>query len=380
MALGNLLAVLAREYPNGVSFEPLAVRLLRKRVEIESWQIEGLKAKMFQLNNGLWFSREMISDNGTFSEFEGRALEWLKDHGCFSVVRLFEEFSGVLRHMDTPEACAALLQHLEFNVAVRGGGGWFCFLSPQSLDDCLTTVSKKITEWLEEAGGTLACNEIEQTVPYLSAEALENVRMRLLPHIHRAEVGEVACWHSTESIALPEDFSEKLTTAVDTLVGLDEKVTARNLEFALNILYRMHFRKEHFLLDNDVFMRICESHYLGGNDVFSDSKKRRMRATDLAGRSKRTRSPNTRFCSLGVPIGAELVCTKHSHISCIVFDDINKVEYNGKVWSISTLANHLLGGFSANGFCCFSYRGEVLWDMRSRLESKTNKGTLSAKE
>jgi hypothetical protein len=69
-----------------------------------------------------------------------------------------------------------------------------------------------------------------------------------------------------------------------------------------------------------------------------------------------------------VPIGAELVFTKDSHITCTVLDDSNQVGYDGKAWSISALVTHLLGVSSANGFCYFSYEGEVLWDRRLRLE------------
>ena len=53
-----------------------------------------------------------------------------------------------------------------------------------------------------------------------------------------------------------------------------------------------------------------------------------------------------------------------------MLDDINQVEYDGNAWSISSLAMHLLGGSSANGFCFFSYEGEVLWDRRLRLEQE----------
>lgn len=367
MAVSNLLAALARERPNGVSFDPMALRLLRQIVSLEDWQIEDLKAAMFQFGNGLWFTREMISDDGTLLAFEGQALEWLKGHGCFSVVRLFEGFCGVLRHIDTPEVCAAFLQHLGFKVAVRGTGGCFCFQPPPGLDDSLATISKTIAGWLEEADGTLTCNEIEQAMPHLTAEALDSIRVHFLPEIHKAEVGDVPCWRSTESITLPEDFSEKLTTIVDTLVGLEENVTARNLEFALNLFYRIHFRKEHFLLDSDVFMRVCAKHYQGGKDAFPDSKKFRIRAADSADKGKRVRSPNTRFRSLGVPHGAKLVFTKNSHIACIVLDDVNQVEYDGAAWSISALAIHLLGVSSVNGFLYFSYEGETLWERRLRL-------------
>ncbi|MFH1744055.1 MAG: hypothetical protein ABIH23_34055 [bacterium] len=368
MTTAELLAALARECPNGVSFDPLAVRLLRQKVPFEDWQIEDLKAAMFQLGSGLWLSHEMISDDESRLAFEGQAKEWLTEYGCFSVERLFEDFYGVLRNIATPEVCAAFLRHLGFTVAAWGKGGHFCFLSPPNLDDNLAAISETIAKWLEEADGTLTFNEIEQAMPYLTAEVLESIRVHFLPEVHEAEVGGVPCWRSTESITLPEDFSEKLTTVVDTLVALDEKVTVAKLEFALNLLYRTRLREEYALLNNDTFMRACAKHYQGGSDVFPNKKKPSVKANGWSMPGRRVRSPNTRFRSLGVPIGAELVFTKDSHITCVVLDDINQVEYDGKAFAISTLAMHLLGVSPANGFCHFIYGRETLWERRLRLE------------
>lgn len=380
MTTAELLAALARECPNGVSFDPMAVRLLRQKAPFEDWQIEDLKAAMFQLGSGLWFSREMISDDESWLAFEGQAMEWLIEHGCFSVERLFEDFCGVLCHIATPEDCAAFLRHLGFTVAVWGKGGYFCSQPPPCLDDSLAAISETIAGWLEEADGTLTFHEMEQVMPHLTAEALESIRVHFLPEVHEAEVGGVPCWRSAEAIPLPEDFAEKLTTVVDTLVALDEKLSAAKLEFALNLFYRIRLREEYALLDNDTFMRVCAKHYQGGNDVFPNTKKSRVRANDWSAPGRRVRSPNTRFRNLGVPIGAELVFTKDSHIICTVLDDSNQVECGGKAWTISALAMDLLGVSSANGFCHFSYEGETLLERRSRLEREDKQDEYQAEE
>lgn len=378
MTTAELLAALARECPSGVSFNPMAVRLLRQKASFEDCQIEYLKAAMFQLGSGQWFSREMISDDESRLAFEGQATEWLMEFGCFSVERLFRNFSSVFQNISTPMDCATFLRHLSFTVTEWGKGGYFCYQSPPSLDDILLEISKTIAGWLEEADGTLTFHEIEQEMPYLTAEALESIRVHFLPEVHEAEVGGVPCWCSTEAIYLPDDFSEKLTTTVDTLVALEEKLSAANLEFALNLLYRIRFRKEYALPDNDTFLRICAKHYLGGNDVFPNSKKSRARANDLSVPCRRVRSPNTRFRSLGVPIGAELVFTKDSHITCTVLDDTNQVEYGGKAWAISALLMHLSGWSAANGFEYFSYEGEILSDRRLRLDRADNQDEYQA--
>ena len=380
MTTVELLAALARECPNGVSFDPMAVRLLRQKVTFEDWQIEDLKAEMFQLGSGLWFSREMISDDESWLAFEEQAIERLIEHGCFSVERLFEDFCGVFCHIATLEDCAAFLRHLGFTVAVWGKGGYFCSQPPPGLDDCLAAISETIAGWLEEADGTLTFHEMEQAIPHLTAEALESIRLHFLAEVHEAEVSGMPCWCSAEAISLPEDFSEKLTSVVDTLVELEEKVSAANLEFALNLLYHVRFRKVYALPNNDTFMRVCAKNYQGVNDVFTNTKKPRARANDWFVPGRRVRSPNTNFRSLGVSIGAELVFTKDSHITCTVLDHSNRVEYGGKAWAISSLVMHLSGWSGANGFACFSYEGEILSDRRLRLEREGKPDEYQAEE
>lgn len=380
MTTNELLSVLEQECPNGVSFDPMALRLLRQKIMLEDRQIEDLKAAMFQLRSGLWFSCEMISGNETLLALKERAMEWLKVHGCFSVERLFRVFFGVIRHIASPEDSATFLRHLGFTVAVWGKGGYFCFQPPPSMDDRLATISEMIAGRLDEVGGTLTFHEIELSMPYLTAEALENIRVHFLPEVHEVNVGGVSCWRSEDAISLPEDFSEKLTTILDTMVALDEKVNAAKLEFALNLFYRIRFRAEYSLQDNDTFMRVCAKNYQGENEVFPNTKKSSARTNGLSVPGRRVRSPNTRFCNLGLPIGAKLTFTKDNHITCTVLDASNQVEYGGKTWAISALASHLLGGSAANGFVHFSYEDEILWDRRLRLERKDKKDEYKAEK
>lgn len=368
MTTVEILMALARKCPNGVSFDPMAVRLLRQKVPFDERQIEDLKKAMFQLKNGLWFFHEMILDDESRLAVDEQAMEWLTEYGCFSVERLFRDFCGLFRHIATLEDCAAFLRYSGFKVVSQGRGGYFCTQASTRLDDSLASISKTIAGWLEEANGTLTFHEIEQKLPNLTAKALESIREQFLPDVHVAEVGGVHCWCSTEAIQLPEDFSEKLTTAVDTLVALEERVSVVNLEFALNLLYRFRFRQLYAMTDNDTFMRVCAKHYQGGNNVFSNTKKPRATASGGFVPGKRVRSPNTCFRNLSVPVGTILVFTKDSHITCKVLDDSNQVEYAGKTWSISTLTNNLLSVSSANGFRYFTYEGETLWDRRLRLE------------
>lgn len=361
MTTAGLLTALALECPNGISFEPMALRLLRHKVFLEDWQIKDLKTVMFQAKNGLWFSRSMILNNDSLLTFEKQIKKWLTDYGYFSITRLVEDFRAIFRHISTSEDCANFIRYLGFEIAIWGKECYFCTLPSLKLEDALVELSALITERLEEAGGALALQEILKTIPHMTLEIAENIRMHFLPEVHKVEIGGMPCWCNTETLPLPDDFGEKLTSIVATLNELKEKVSVAKLEFSLNLFYRIRFREEYALLDNDTFMHICNKHYHGGNTIFKSARK------------KRARNPNTRFCDLGVPIGAELVFTRDSEIICTVSNDCNKVKYNGNIWAISTLATYLLGGVSANGFSLFSYKGETLWERRLRLEQENTK-------
>lgn len=368
MTMDQIRGALLREYPNGVSFDPMALRLVRQKISLEESQVESLKSEMFQMGDGLWFSHEMVSQDGSLSELLEQAEAWLAEHGCFSVEALFALFDGTLRHAVSSENLETFLRYQDFEVTKWAKNGAFCFQPSHALDECLAEASKAVAQRLEEAGGTLALHEIEEMMPHLSQEALGGICASLLPDVHEVEIGELTCWRSSETIPLPEDFAEQLTTVVDTLVALGEKVTPKNLQFALNLSYRIRFREEYALHDNRTFMQVCGQHYQGPDGVFPKARTPRMAIGSGPAAGKRTRRPNTRFGDLSVPVGAELVFTKDGRTTCTVLNDTNQVEYEGEAFAISALAVRLLDVSVANGFSHFSYEGENLWERRDRLE------------
>ena len=80
----------------------------------------------------------------------------------------------------------------------------------------------------------------------------------------------------------------------------------------------------------------------------------------------RYKQEKLRFSMLEIPVGSVLVYTKDDTITCKTIDESNKVEYNGKTYTISGLAKELLG-YSAQGGQYFLYNGELLTDRRARL-------------
>ena len=79
-------------------------------------------------------------------------------------------------------------------------------------------------------------------------------------------------------------------------------------------------------------------------------------------KSSKSKKPQFKFGSFGIPVGAELQCTLSPHIKCTVADGSNGVRYNGEKTSMSAIINSLKGG-SNRGPSFWTYRGKLLSDM-----------------
>ena len=76
------------------------------------------------------------------------------------------------------------------------------------------------------------------------------------------------------------------------------------------------------------------------------------------------------FYQLGIKQGDEFTYIHNPNIKVKVLDNRN-VEYNGEKTSLGALAQKLLGRKSpVQGTLHFSYNGEVLSEMRNRIENK----------
>ena len=79
-------------------------------------------------------------------------------------------------------------------------------------------------------------------------------------------------------------------------------------------------------------------------------------------KSSKSKKPQFKFGSFGIPVGAELQCTLSPHIKCIVANRSNGVFYNGERTSMSAIINSLKGG-SNRGPSYWTYQGKLLSDL-----------------
>jgi hypothetical protein len=73
----------------------------------------------------------------------------------------------------------------------------------------------------------------------------------------------------------------------------------------------------------------------------------------------RDKAKSQGFAALGIPVGSILVFKKDASVTVKTLDDKNKVEYQGKPYSISTLAKQLVGS-PVSGYLYFKFEGKVL--------------------
>jgi hypothetical protein len=73
------------------------------------------------------------------------------------------------------------------------------------------------------------------------------------------------------------------------------------------------------------------------------------------------------FAALGIPVGAVLVYKKDPSITVKTLDDRNKVEYQGRPYSISTLAKKLVGS-PVSGYRYFKYGDNIIKSLGKSLK------------
>lgn len=99
-----------------------------------------------------------------------------------------------------------------------------------------------------------------------------------------------------------------------------------------------------------------------GHEIIDEELAEEVRATGKRG--------PFRFSEVGIPFGSEVVFSHDKKIKALVIDD-RHIEYDGKTTSLSALAQELLKlDHAVQGPKHFEYNGEILSDLRHRLESE----------
>lgn len=95
-------------------------------------------------------------------------------------------------------------------------------------------------------------------------------------------------------------------------------------------------------------------------EVFEDATEK------IEDESNKERKTNITFEMLKIPIGSTLTYVKDNTITCKTVDKNNKVEYKGKIYSISKLCCELTGNH-VSGSLYLKYKGKILADIRKEM-------------
>lgn len=114
---------------------------------------------------------------------------------------------------------------------------------------------------------------------------------------------------------------------------------------------------------------IAEIHGYGDRLKKWEMNKEQVEAEEIAKEieeERRTRATNFSFSEVKIPVGATLEFCDNPEIKCVVYDD-RRVEYQGEVMYLTTLAKRILGkktGIAGPRY--FKYKGAQLWDIDNR--------------
>ena len=130
---------------------------------------------------------------------------------------------------------------------------------------------------------------------------------------------------------------------------------------------------ELFAIDVNLVIQLLSS--FDGTVVYPKAEKKEKIFGEATDKLEKQSEPvdkrsRFRFSEVGISAGTELTYIPDASIRVKVVDDTH-VEYQDETWSMSKLAQTLLGRNSpVQGTMYFSYEGERLTDLREKLEKK----------
>lgn len=128
---------------------------------------------------------------------------------------------------------------------------------------------------------------------------------------------------------------------------------------------------ELFALDKNLAKDMLDA--FEGEIIYPEQSKKHINVQVID--KKKKKSP-TKFNMVNIPIGSTLVFTKDSTKTVTTVDDINKVNLNGEVMTISKAASRLRGKNdkgeypSTCGQAYFTYKGRLITELRDEINKK----------
>ena len=134
--------------------------------------------------------------------------------------------------------------------------------------------------------------------------------------------------------------------------------------------YRIRNNREFFEMDPE--RAVSALKISGEPEIKLDNEMIDSEGTIIKETSSKKYKKRFSFEFVNIPIGSELTYTRDENIKCIVKSD-SEVEYNGKLYSLSKLADELLtqNGYnwkSVQGPLYFKYNEKTLFELKKEIE------------
>ncbi|GHT10648.1 hypothetical protein FACS1894170_03080 [Planctomycetales bacterium] len=261
-----------QNYPNGFTFEPMAIRLLEEKAGIGKWDdetIDNLKAQAVRRQDGIYVFSEQIADEKTRREIVNTAEEWIATFGCFSLNTLQQRFQLKIQNLSDNildfERFLDRLQEYEAykhtwhnqNKSVARFTRAIGVAKDVALERIVSQIENVINVQLHATE-----YDIIEKIPALDTNLLSTIVKDRLPLVMKTE-SDGLVWYLKQEMSIPDDFGDKITEAIEQLEAVNVPVSEEALHVVLSLAYQANFNTTYQITDKKTFRNLVEQHYKG---------------------------------------------------------------------------------------------------------------------
>jgi hypothetical protein len=104
--------------------------------------------------------------------------------------------------------------------------------------------------------------DIIEKIPALDTNLLSAIVKDRLPLVMKTE-SDGLVWYLKQEISIPDDFGEKVATAIEQLEAVNVPVSEEALHVVLSLAYQANFNATYQITDKKTFRNLVEQHYNG---------------------------------------------------------------------------------------------------------------------
>ena len=269
--------ILLYERPNGFELEPpMKVRLLKPLCENawDDYTTAELETNTFRRNDGVRFFPEQIAKDEIRQDIVSRVNSNIAEYGCFSLKRLWDDFTTSLRHLsDDIKNFELFLKYIAsqepliFTTPFQCKGVRLVRSEGTKQPECLKNLASKIKgtiiHYVEEEGDCISEKDLLTLIDALDAELLTEIVRRFLPDILRNDSSDWITYQQRNVSSVPDGFENDLPNIIQELETIGVSVTEEALHTAISLRYGYNFRQSLQIEEKGDFRNLITKHFKG---------------------------------------------------------------------------------------------------------------------